>query len=822
LISNIQGVDLTQNASITAIQGVDNTQNTWISANAVYTQAAFGVANNASANTIVTQGVDATQNTLISIIQGVDLTQNTLITNIQNVDTTQNTWISANAVYTQAAFGVANNASANTIVTQGVDATQNTLISIIQAVDLTQNTSISIIQGVDLTQNTWISSNAAYTQAAFNQANTDVTNISITPGTYGNSTIIPVITVAANGRITAVSNVNASGTGGGGGVSASGYLANSIIFANTTGYLSNVSNLQFVNSKTLTVTGLISANYIGYAGSQEIALTVAAANSKGGIGYGDFLQATNASGGATNPNKFFRLNSIGNIEIINSAYTGQIFVLTDTGSLTVPNFALTNGGGGAITFADGTTQATAASGAATDQAARNLANTATSTAQAAFNTANSASANTIIIQGVDLTQNTLITNIQNVDTTQNTWISSNAAYTQAAFNVANNASSNTIIIQGVDLTQNTLISNIQGVDLTQNASITAIQGVDLTQNTNIQSAWNTANVGSNFVNTGGTITGNVTITRDVTIQGNLSVLGNSTTIYTGTLETNDSLIYLANNNYVSDVIDIGFIGHYNATGNAHTGLFRDPNLKEYIFFQGYTPEVQSNNVINIADPSFAYANVYSSYFKGNLVANTVVINGTNILNYTQAAFNVANNASSNTIITQGVDATQNTLITNIQGVDSTQNTLITNIQGVDSTQNTWISANAAYTQAAFNQANTDVTNISVAAGTYGSATLVPVITITANGRISAVTNTTITASGGGGTTSGYLANTVFVANTGGYLSNSTMTFYASNNTLYTSNTYVTNRIGFANTTTGVSVVYQYYNATTNSLDTVFG
>ncbi len=39
-------------------------------------------------------------------------------------------------------------------------------------------------------------------QAAFDQANTDVTTVDVAPGTYGNASFIPSITVAANGRIT--------------------------------------------------------------------------------------------------------------------------------------------------------------------------------------------------------------------------------------------------------------------------------------------------------------------------------------------------------------------------------------------------------------------------------------------------------------------------------------------------------------------------------------------------------------------------------------------------------------------------------------------
>lgn len=122
---------------------------------------------------------------------------------------------------------------------------------------------------------------------------------------------------------------------------------------------------------------------------------------------------------------------------------------------------------------------------------------------------------------------------------------------------------------------------------------------------------------------GQTFTGNQIFTNDVSISGNLTVLGNTTTIRTSTLDIGDSLIYLANNNLTSDIVDIGIIGHYNDGANAHTGIFRDAVLKEWIFFSGYTPEVQSNNLINIADPSFVYANVYAGVFKGNVIATNI-------------------------------------------------------------------------------------------------------------------------------------------------------------------------------------------------------
>lgn len=58
-------------------------------------------------------------------------------------------------------------------------------------------------------------------------------------------------------------------------------------------------------------------------------------DTQGGIGYADFLKVTNTTSGATNPNKSFRLNPTGGIEIINSAYSATLLTLTDAGALSV-------------------------------------------------------------------------------------------------------------------------------------------------------------------------------------------------------------------------------------------------------------------------------------------------------------------------------------------------------------------------------------------------------------------------------------------------------------------------------------------------------
>jgi hypothetical protein len=48
------------------------------------------------------------------------------------------------------------------------------------------------------------------------------------------------------------------------------------------------------------------------------------------------MRVTNTYSTATNPNKYFRLNSSGTYEIVNSAYTNVILSLTDAGVLSTP------------------------------------------------------------------------------------------------------------------------------------------------------------------------------------------------------------------------------------------------------------------------------------------------------------------------------------------------------------------------------------------------------------------------------------------------------------------------------------------------------
>ena len=97
------------------------------------------------------------------------------------------------------------------------------------------------------------------------------------------------------------------------------------------------------------------------------------------------------------------------------------------------------------------------------------------------------------------------------------------------------------------------------------------------------------------------------IDGDIQISGNLTVLGNTTSVNVSTLSVDDSLIALAKNN-VTDIVDIGFYGHYNDGTARHAGMFRHAGDKLFYIFDGYDQEPTANT-INPADPSFLLATV---------------------------------------------------------------------------------------------------------------------------------------------------------------------------------------------------------------------
>jgi len=132
---------------------------------------------------------------------------------------------------------------------------------------------------------------------------------------------------------------------------------------------------------------------------------------------------------------------------------------------------------------------------------------------------------------------------------------------------------------------------------------------------------------------GGTVTGNLSIV------GNFTVSGNTSYVNVEEYKVNDPLIYLAANNYVGDIVDIGFIANYvNASSyNVHTAFYREHEDGEYYLIVGYDQEPTNNHigVVGTHNSTLAYLNA-------NLRAEYIEIGGTNVLTLISNGSDISN------------------------------------------------------------------------------------------------------------------------------------------------------------------------------------
>ena len=241
-------------------------------------------------------------------------------------------------------------------------------------------------------------------------------------------------------------------------------------------------------------------------------------------------------------------------------------------------------------------------------------------------------------------------------------------------------------------------------------------------------------------------TGSWTIDGSLGIAGNLTVAGTYVTQDVNNVSTEDPLIQLAANNN-ANIVDIGLFGQANTGASTiYTALFRDASDGKYKLLTDGT-ELPTSTV-NVT--AFSTATLVA-----DLEATTVTIKGLNVLDRANsgitiggAAFDKANTANTTA---DAAFAKANVANTTADAAFAKANTANTTADAAFDKANT---ANTT-AQAAFDKANTDATSISTTAGTYGSASIVPVFALEANGRVSSVTNTTI-AIGASAITSGTL------------------------------------------------------------------
>ena len=141
-----------------------------------------------------------------------------------------------------------------------------------------------------------------------------------------------------------------------------------------------------------------------------------------------------------------------------------------------------------------------------------------------------------------------------------------------------------------------------------------------------------------FSSSGGTISGSVEINADLTVHGNTTFVDQQS------IRVGDPLLYLAANNYTSDLVDIGFIANYVNTGgqNVHTGLYRSSGTKEYYLFYGYDAEPYNNYI----DPTGN--NITAAILNSTVRTSNLILGQANAINWISSSYAQANVANART------------------------------------------------------------------------------------------------------------------------------------------------------------------------------
>ena len=95
---------------------------------------------------------------------------------------------------------------------------------------------------------------------------------------------------------------------------------------------------------------------------------------------------------------------------------------------------------------------------------------------------------------------------------------------------------------------------------------------------------------------------------------NITINGTTTQVNSIVYKVVDPLLHLADSNEQSDVVDIGFVGHYSPDGGTtreHTGFFRDASNSQYYIFNGLQDvafdSTLPTNIVNRSGTGFSLA-----------------------------------------------------------------------------------------------------------------------------------------------------------------------------------------------------------------------
>ena len=296
---------------------------------------------------------------------------------------------------------------------------------------------------------------------------------------------------------------------------------------------------------------------------------------------------------------------------------------------------------------------------------------------------------------------------------------------------------------------------------------------------------NDVTIGNNLTVTGSFLSDDITattvsLTGDAIITGNLTVQGTQTTVNSTTVETADA-IFRVNSGGANT--DAGF--EANANGSIKQILYKAATTQwdfgsETVKAGAYTTTgavtggsltdgtaTLSSGALSGATTVTASGNVTAGRFKDGTmeIASGSITGAVNVTASGTVSFGTLTDSGESIAVTKFVDESDgigsNDNDTSIPTSAAVKNYVDTNITAQDldvagdsgtgavdlDSQSLTIAGGTGLTSAASNQTVTlTLDNTAVSAGSYGGATAVPVITVDAQGRITAASNTSITTS----------------------------------------------------------------------------
>ena len=447
----------------------------------------------------------------------------------------------------------------------------------------------------DASLNNYINSQVTAANTKANTANTvmrgyvDVSNTSMRQYVAGQITAVNAAVVTANVGIQgfiALGNTNLRN-----------YVDGQITAANAAQLLANTIQNNIINGVIANVT--INSNAIAAVNANVVQANV------GMRGYVDFANAV-MSDLVYNGSNLLVAYINGQISAANtgSYSNAKVADYLPTYSGNLANVRM--GVAGRITFADGTVQTTAAYGGGAAYGNSNVTAYLNTLGYSPYsnvnvavylrygNVANISTAGNVTAQYF-IGNGALLTGIAASSNYSNLQV---ATYLQSG-NVANisaagNITATYFVGNGALLTG--ITSNYSNV---QTAAYAQTQGYTNYSNVNLQ-----AYLGSDVV-----------IGGNLTINGNLFLNGNTTLLNTNNLIINDNIIYLANAN-PSNVLDLGFVGHFTSSRYQHTGFVRQAASGQWKLFSNVTAE--PGNTLDFT------AAVYDDIQVGNITSPTIV------------------------------------------------------------------------------------------------------------------------------------------------------------------------------------------------------